>query len=251
MTIREAFERFLAEKGTGDPGSASSPSSIIRLFADFLNEVGYLSFALEDWSFPTKRLDTSRPFCDVYGPEHIDALTLSVFVNDSVRRRLEGDEPALTACRDVMTDLVAWFVESGFWDGAKAGELASPLVRCLVSDLCARHAFCRILYDYVDKHPVDAPEALADHDHFDGKFIILKVEPGKLYLDFVGGPLSHASVDWSFMDARDPAPELQTDVVLTLPREITDKARRGWNLIMRTARVQGRWRIIEVQNVDE
>lgn len=251
VTVSEALERFLSETESGDPRSTSSPASTIRLFTDFLNEFGYIGMVFQDWSIPDKRLDTSRPFCDTCGPADIDTMIFSMFVNGSVRKECKGDEAALAACQAVMANLVAWFVENGFWDAARLGELASPLVRSLTSDLCTRQAFCRVLYDHVKTHPVDEPEGLAHEDQRNGTFIIFKVVPGKLYLDFMGSGLCHVSVDWSYVDAQQPAPEPHTDVVLTLPREVTDKARRGWNLVMRVVRVQGEWRITKMQNIDE
>jgi len=227
VTISEAFERFLADTGGGSPSRLSAGRSILDAFRHFLNEVGYHSVAFFDFSIKPKEYDTSKPFCDTYAPEHIDGLLLSVFVNEAAPQRLKGDEAALAACESVITRLVAWLVAKGHWDAVKAGGLASPLVRGLVSDLCARNAFGRALYQHVENHPAEPPIDLSNEDLYAGKFIICKVEPGRLYLDFVGGLLDHVSVDWIDEDAGGLGPELQTDVVLTVPRAVTDKARRG------------------------
>lgn len=251
ISITEAFEQFLADTDGGSPSRSSADRSILDAFRDFLNIVGYRGAAFLDWSSKPKEYDASKPFCDTDPPKHINVLLLALFVNEAAPKHLKGDEAALAACESVITRLVAWLVAKGHWNAATADEVASPLVRGLVSDMCARNAFGRALHQHVENHPAEPPSDLSKGDLYDGKFIICKVEPGKLYLDFVGGPLDHVSVDHSYEDAEGLGPEWQTDVVLTLPRAVTDKARRDWTFVMRIARICGEWAILRMENVDE
>ena len=65
---------------------------------------------------------------------------------------------------------------------------------------------------------------MSDEDWYDDQFTITRIETGKLHL------------------------EGDEDIVLSLPRTITKKARVGWSITMEIARVRGKWRILGVGN---
>jgi hypothetical protein len=75
---------------------------------------------------------------------------------------------------------------------------------------------------------VCAPDDLPDDDYVDEEFMIRSVEPGKLSLE----PLLEGE-----------------DIVLTLPKALTAKARAGWSVNLELARVRGKWCVLGVGNV--
>ena len=138
-----------------------------------------------------------------------------------------GTKGFLRAVGPVMEKLATWLVQKGLWmskDHAWYRELVGEqpghhLVGC--------EEFVRLLWQHAETHPVRAPDDLPDEDYLDEEFMIRSVEPGKLSLEtLLGGE----------------------DIVLTLPKALTAKARAGWSVNLELARLRGKWRILSVGN---
>ena len=41
----------------------------------------------------------------------------------------------------------------------------------------------------------------------------------------------------------------EEDIVISLPKSVTSKAKAGWSVTMEIARIKGKWRILGVGNV--
>jgi hypothetical protein len=227
-TITEALQRFVAEIGAGNPGSAASPAAVIRVFEHYLN-----GWAHEDLK-PCERqrfeqeYAANRRFCDIFDAGRIQPHHLNAMLGHFAVRHGPGTKGFLRAVGPVMEKLATWLVQKGFWtvkDYAWYRELVGEkpghqLVGC--------DEFVRLLWQHAETHPVDAPDDLPDGDYLDEEFMIRSVESGKLSLETLLG---------------------DEDVVLTLPRALTAKARAGWSVNLELARVRGTWRVLGVGNV--
>ena len=137
------------------------------------------------------------------------------------------------ACGPVTEKLASWLLERDHWDeetmrcyrelvGDKAG---TDLVRC--------DEFTTALHEYVDAHPVDDDvddlDDLDDDDYSNDQLTIKAVESGKIVFD-------------TFLDDVE-------DIVISLPKSVTRKAKAGWSVTMEVVRIRGKWRILGVGNV--
>ena len=68
-----------------------------------------------------------------------------------------------------------------------------------------------------------------DDDYFNDQLTIKKVEPGMIVFD--------ASLDG------------EEDIVISLPKSVTSKAKAGWSVTMEIARIKGKWGILGIGNV--
>lgn len=227
-TIREALKQFLAETGEGNPGSMSSPSRIIDLFSRYLDNYGHDGLTEFMRARFEQEYDKGRQFCDIFGPDHIQPYHINGFLSTFVIRKVMGTKSFLKACGPVMEKLADWLHKQGHWD-----EKANHYYRELVgedagSELVGCEALTRALHDYVNSHPVDEEEPESDDDYFNDQLTIKKVEPGKLI----------------FGGLRD-----DKDITISLPKEVTGKARAGWSVTMEIAKIEGKWRILGLGNV--
>ncbi len=96
-------------------------------------------------------------------------------------------------------------------------------------DLVGCEEFTRALHDHVANHlPEDEPD-FDDDDYFNDQFTINKVGPGKVVFE-------------GLLDGEE-------DIVISLPKSVTSKAKAGWSVTMEVARIKGKWRILGVGNV--
>jgi len=247
-TVSEALGQFLAETGAGDSNSPVSASSIVKLFRECYEEWGWMGFDPFHPAGDQIKPGRDLPVSDRFPVELINPLFILLFVNDNLVREFESDHASAEAGREVVANLVAWLVKKGYWDAERRGDLCSPVAAQLCADLCGKMAFARALYAYTRGHPVRCPAKPLGGDRYEGRFLICKVEPGKLHLHYCGDMSihRHVSTDWESVDYA----RLDVDAVLDLPCDITDKAQRGWEFDMRIARIDGRWRVVEMEQFD-
>ncbi len=229
ITIRNALRQFLAETGEGNPRSMSSPAMIIDLFGKYLDDYGHEDLNQFERARFDKEWREDNRLCDIFGPDRIQPFHINFFLSTFVIRKVMGTKGFLKACGPVMEKLAKWLHSQGHWTdedmayfrdlvGGKAG---ANLVDC--------DAFGRALWEYVENHPVDAPDDLDEDDYLDDQFTIKDVEPGKLIFE-------------GLLDGDD-------DIVISLPKSVTSKARAGWSVTMELARIKDKWRILGVGNV--
>ncbi len=228
-TLAEALHRFLDETGRGNPRSSASPTAVIRLFQEYLN-----GWAHEDLN-PCERqrfereYAENRRFCDIFDASRMQPHHLNAMVSHFAVRNGPGTKGFLQAVGPVMEKLANWLVQESFW-----AEKDHRWYRELVGEKPGRELagcedFARLLWQHVECHHVAAPDDLADRDYLDDQFTIRKVEPGKLHLE-------------ALLEGED-------EIVLSLPKSVTAKARKGWSVTLELARVRGKWRILGVGNV--
>jgi hypothetical protein len=227
VTINDTREQFVAEVGGGNPKSASSPQSIITIFREGLNSHAHQDLSTFEQARFDKEYTEDHRYCDIFGPRRIDPSHINHFLNFFAVRHGQGTKEFLKACGPLMEKLATWLLEKGHWTPGQMAYFRELVGDKAGSDLAACEEFRLQLSAYVGSHPVDAPEDIPDNDYLEDDFTIRKVEAGKLRL---------ASFD-------------QGEIVITLPKKITDKAKAGWSVLLEIARIRGTWRILNVGNV--
>ena len=208
----------------------SSPFRVIDLFRKSLDEYGH-----EDLNeFERQRFDEEwsedNRFCDIFGPDHIQPFHINHFLRTFVIRKVMATKGFRKACGPVMKKLASWLLEKKHWD-----ENAMRYYRELVGDnaggdLVGCDDLTKALLDYVEAHSLgDEADEVDDDDYFNDQLTIKKVEPGMIVFD-------------GFLEGEE-------DVVISLPKSVTSKAKAGWSVTMEVARIQGKWRILGVGNV--
>ncbi len=228
-TIRSTLSQFLAETGEGNPGSMSSPAMVIDSFGKYLDDYGHEDLnEFERARFDKEWAEDNR-FCDIFVPDHIQPFHIKSFLSTFVIRKVMGTKGFRKACGPVMEKLASWLLEKGHWD-----EDAMTYYRDLVGDdaggdLVGCDEFTNALHEYVEKHPVRDDETdFDDDDHYNDQLTIKKVEAGRLVFD-------------GLLDGEE-------DIVISLPKSVTGKAKAGWSVTMEIARIKDKWRILGVGN---
>ena len=229
-TIRDALSQFLSETDEGNRRSMSSPFMVIDLFSKCIDEYGHEDLnEFEQQRFDKEWSEDNR-FCDIFSPEHVQPFHINHFLRTFVIRKVMGTKGFRNACGPVMKKRASWLLEKGHWD-----EEAMRYYRELVGndpggDLVGCDELTTALLEYVEAHPVEEEVAeVDDDDYYDDQLTIKKVEAAKLAFD-------------PFLDGEE-------DIVISLPKSVTSKAKAGWSVTMEIARIKGKWRILGIGNV--
>ena len=229
-SIRDALNGFLVETGEGNRRSMSSPFMVIDLFSKCIDEYGHEDLnEFEQQRFDKEWSDDNR-FCDIFSPDHIQPFHINHFLSTFVIRKVMGTKGFRKACGPVMKKLASWLLEKEHWN-----EDAMRNCRELVGDdpggeLVGCDELTTALLDYVEAHQADDVEAdLDEDDYFNDQFTIKKVAPGKVVFE-------------GLLDGEE-------DIVISLPKSVTGKAKAGWSVTMEIARIKGKWGILGVGNV--
>ena len=229
QTIGETLQQFLEESGQGNTGSTASPSAVIRVFESYLN-----GWAHEDLNpFERQRFEKeyseTRRFCDIFDATRIKPHHLNAMVGHHAIRQGPSTKGFLKAVGPVMRKLASWLSEKRFWTAEDQRWYRELVGDDPGRDLPDCEQFAHVLFQYVERHPANAPEDLPDGDYHNDQFTIIKIEPGQLHLDALQ--------------------EGEAPIVLRLPKSVTAKAKPGWSVLFELARVRGTWRILGVGNV--
>ena len=230
ITIKDALNKFLKETGEGNRKSSSSPFSVIDWLCTYLDSYAHEDLEEFDQARFDKEYNEGKTFCDIFGPDHIEASHINSFLNTFIPGKVMATKSLLKACGPLMEKLAAWLRDKGYWDQEKMDWFRELVGDEAGEDLGKCDAFGQALYDYVEDHPlaVDAND-VADKDYLEDQFTIKKVEVGRLHLD--------------------PMMADVKNLIVTLPSPLTKKARKGWLVSMELARIRGKWRIMGVGNV--
>ena len=232
-TIRDALSGFLSETGEGNRRSMSSPFMVIDLFGKYLDDYGH-----EDLNeFERQRFDKEwsedNRFCDIFSADHIQPFHINFFLSTFVIRKVMGTKGFRKACGPVMEKMASWLLEQDHWDADAMRYYRELVGDNAGDDLVGCDEFTTALHEYVDARPVDDDvddlDDLDDDDYSNDQLTIKAVESGKIVFD-------------TFLDDVE-------DIVISLPRSVTSKARVGWSVTMEAARISGKWRILGVGNV--
>ncbi len=229
-TIRDALSQFLAEAGEGNRRSMSSPFMVIDLFGKYLDEYGYENLN----EFERQRFDSEwgegNRFCDIFGSDHIQPFHINFFLSTFVIRKVMGTKGFRKACGPVMEKLASWLLEKEHWDDEAMRYYRELVGDDVGGDLVGCDEFTRALLEYVEAHQADYIEDDFDEDnYFNDQFTIKDVRPGKMILE-------------ALLDGEE-------DIVISLPKSVTSKAKAGWSVTMEVARIKGKWGILGIGNV--
>ena len=225
--IRRVLEEFLDEQRDGlRPRTLARYEAVLDLLRSHLN-----GYAHEGLSAPeAARFERSynaegkehREFCDLFGPEKI-VENLGSFLGYFMIRKVVGSESLLRSTGTVTKKLIQWLLEKGHIDqemADKALEIAMEAAR----ELPAAERLARMLYEYAQSH---APRHWTTE--LDDYFTVEEVEANCLYL--------------SGMDS-------ETGIVeVTVPREIVEHCKVGWQINLLLGETRSGWRILETGNV--
>ena len=229
-SIRDALSEFLAEAGEGKRRSMSPPSRVIDLFGTYLDNYGYEGLNAFERMRLDKESDDDTQFSDFFDPGHIQPFHINSFLNTFVIRKFMGTKGFLKACGPVMKKLASWLFEKGHWDEDAMRYYREIAGDNATVDLVGCDELTRALVGYVDSHPVDDEVGdLGDDDYHDDQLTIKKVESRKIFFDAIL--------------------ESEEDIVISLPKSVTCKAKEGWSVTMEVARIEGNWRILGLGNV--
>ena len=169
-------------------------------------------------------------FCDIFGPDHIEPFHINSFLSTSVIRKVVGTKGFRKACGSVMENLASWLLKKEHWNEEAMRYFRELVGRHAGGDLAGCDEFAQALHEYVENHRADDFERdLDEDDYFNDQFTIKKVKPGKVVFE-------------GLLDGEE-------DIVISLPKSVTSKAKAGWSVTIQMARIKGKWGILGVGNV--
>ncbi|HII00205.1 TPA: hypothetical protein HA351_00655 [Methanosarcinaceae archaeon] len=222
-TIQQILEEFLAEQQARlRPKTYLGYEEAIYFFRTYLN--GYAHQFLdrkEDDSYDRLYDSENKQFWQIFGPEHLGNAEITDFLSDFMVKKIAGNKTLMETTGRVMLKLVNWLHEKGYTPDDEFKK-ASKSVKKLKPDLPLVGEVTDLIYDYVQKHPVE--------DHYtsdlDAYFSIEKIEPGKLWVeDYLGS-------------GKIMGPVLVSE-------EISSKCKVGWAVSLRIVKTGDVWRILE------
>lgn len=225
--IREILEEFLTEQQARlSPKTCSGYEEAISFFRTYLNNYGHQHLN-RDETKKYEKLEASedKRFWEIFGPEHLGLSEISDFLADFMPRKVAGSRTLMETTGRVMLKLVKWLHEKGYMPD-KEYEEAEENVKELKVDLPLVEEVTDLLFDYVQRHPVETRYT----SDIDAYFEIAKIEPGKLWLE-------------DYLESKKKVgPVLVSE-------EISSKCKVGWTVSLWIAKTGKVWRILENGNV--
>jgi succinate dehydrogenase flavin-adding protein (antitoxin of CptAB toxin-antitoxin module) len=226
-TIKEILEEFLSEQQARlSPKTYSGYEEAIYYFRIYLNNFGHQHLnKTETKRYEKLEASEDRKFWEIFGPEHLSSSEISDFLADFMVRKVAGSKTLMETTGRVIFKLVKWLHEKGYMPDKEYEETVKA-VEDLKVDLPLVGEVTDLIYDYVDKHPVENNYT----SDIDAYFEIVKIEPGKIWLK----------------DYLESGKEVGPVIV---SEEISSKSKIGWTVslwIVKTGKV---WRILESGNM--
>ncbi len=220
-TIDEVFEEFLA-----DQEARLSDNT----FRQYKNIVGLLGACLERYWPDCDRQEYDRitgaggTYCGTFGPDRIISGTWE-FLGYFMPRKVIAGKTTMKAAGTVTRKLMKWLAEKGYVEDVESLEMAEERAGQAARDLPVAEELSGLLADYADAHAPDRySREMEDH------FTVCRIEPGKLWLE----PFSS--------EPREIGP-------ISVPPEISQQCRVGWDISGIVAKTAKGWRFLEVWNV--
>lgn len=221
-TIDGAFERFLSEQRERlSERTYRRYEEVIWLLGQCLDGYAYSSLSDRDRERWQRAFDAGdeRAFCRLFGPERI-VEHVGGFLDWFMVRKVMAGQELLKAAGTVTGKLVRWLAAQGYIDPQDAEE-ASGHAREAARDLPTAERLGSLLHDACEE-PFDLDvDHVADEDWVEEHLQITDVEPGLIFFERDVGPIE-------------------------VPTAASDLARPGWSVLITAARVEGRWRLLEV-----
>ncbi|WP_011306030.1 hypothetical protein [Methanosarcina barkeri] len=226
-SIHEILEEFLAEQEARlSSKTYSGYEETISFFRTYLNNFGHQRLnRAETERYEELEASEGKQFWDIFGPEHLSSSEISYFLADFMVRKVAGSRTLMETTGRVMHKLVKWLHEKGYMPD-KEYEEAAENVKELKIDLPLVGEVTDLIYDYVKRHPVETRYT----SDLDAYFDIVKIEPGKLWLE----------------DYLESGKRVGPVVV---SEEISSKCKVGWTVSLWVAKTGKVWKILESGNV--
>ena len=230
-TIREVLSEYLETRAaTHAPREVSAYRRVLFFLELCINNYGHRNLPEDERALCEKHSrapDCERHFFEVFGPEKL-LPELDFFAEIYVRRNVFTSERIEKKASYVVDDLRRWLVERGYVTRGEV-EVSKALARERNKLGPRARRAARLLAQSAVR--VD-PLFFADRDYIDtDDHPITRIGPGRFWLRVY----------------RNAEPE---DIgPLLAPEAATKSLRVGWNLSCALARVQGRWRIVGVDEV--
>jgi succinate dehydrogenase flavin-adding protein (antitoxin of CptAB toxin-antitoxin module) len=226
-SIKEILEEFLSEQQARlSPKTYSGYEEAIYYFRIYLNNFGHQHLnKTETKRYEKLEASEDRKFWEIFGPEHLSSSEISDFLADFMVRKVAGSKTLMEITGRVIFKLVKWLHKKGYIPDKEYEEMVKA-VEDLKVDLPLVGEVTDLIYDYVDKHPVENNYT----SDLDAYFEIVKIEPGKIWLK----------------DYLESGKEVGPVIV---SEEISSKSKIGWTVslwIVKTGKV---WRILESGNM--
>jgi len=222
-TIREILEEFLSEQQARlSPKTYSGYEEATYFFRTYLNSYGHRHLnRAETKRYKKLEATEDKKFGEIFGPEHLSSSELSDFLADFMVKKVAGNKTLMETTGRVMYKLVKWLHEKDYIPD-KEYEETVEVVKKLKIDLPLVGEGTDLIYDYVQKHPVEARYT----SDLDAYFKIVKIEPGKLWLE-----------DY-LRSGNKVGPVIVSE-------EISSKCKVGWTVSLLVAKTGKVWRILE------
>jgi len=222
VTIDDALERFLAEQRARlAERTYRRYEEVISLLRHSLDGYAYSSLSAAERARWQKAYDEGdeQAYCHLFGPKRI-VEHLGSFLDWFMVRKVMAGQELLRASGTVTGKLVRWLSERGHIDGETATD-AVDHAREAARDLPTADRLGMLLHDACEDPSDLDPNEVADEDWVEEHLEITDVEPGRIWFERGIGPIE-------------------------VPRDASDLARPGWQVLITAARLDGRWRLLEV-----
>lgn len=224
MTIEAIFAAFLAEQRARlSDRTYANYENVIELLGDCLNGYGPNTLSPSDhkkWETAYKHDDEA--FVHLFGAEQIID-NLGEFLGYFMIRKVWAGQELLKAAATVTKKLTTWLNAHGLIDDTDA-EIGIERSADAARDLPAANKLGTLLHDQARHVLASHPDDIADDDWIEDYLTIQRVEAAALWFHGGIGPV-------------------------TVPAAAAKLAKPGWSVSITLARINNRWRIIEVGNV--
>jgi len=222
-TIKEILWEFLDEQQAHlSPKTYSGYEEAIAYFRMYLNNFGHQHLnKTETKRYEKLEASQDKKFWEIFDHEHLRSSEIYDFLADFMVRKVDGSRTLMETTDRVMSKLVKWLHEKSYMPD-KEYEETIKIVKGLKVDLPLVREVTDLIYDYVEKHPVEI-DYTSDLDAY---FKIVKIEPGKLWLE----------------DYLESGKEIGPVIV---SKEISSKCKVGWTISLLVAKTGKVWRILE------
>jgi hypothetical protein len=226
-SIKEILEEFLVEQEARlSPKTYSGYEEAISIFRTYLNDYGHQHLnRAETKLYETLEDSTGKKFWEIFGPEHLSSSEISDFLADFMARKVAGSKTLMENTGRVISKLVKWLHEKGYMADKEYEETIKDVEKLKV-DLPLVGEVTDLISDYIEKHPIET-DYTSDLDAY---FEIVKIEPGKLWLE----------------DYLESGEKIGPVIV---SEEISSKCKVGWTVSLWVAKTGKVWRIMESGNV--
>ncbi len=222
-TIQKIFEEFLTEQQSRlSPKTYSGYEEAMYYFRTYLDGYGHQHLKREERERYEESSDSeNKEFWEVFGSEHLGSSEIDDFLADFMVKKIAGSRTVMETTGRVMLKLVKWLHEKGYMADEEYKK-ASESVKELKADLPVVGEVSDLIFDYVREHPVETRYT----SDLDAYFDIVKIEPGKLWLE-------------DYLESG------KTVGPVIVSEEISSKCKVGWTVSMWAVKTGRVWRILE------